>query len=51
VPARGLDYWHQHGTPFFTCMVLEQAALSGTYCPGKPLPQGSDRAKYYNSLF
>ncbi len=45
-----LDYCRDHGIPFFAYMVLEQGALSGQYSPQSPLPEGSDRAKIYNSL-
>lgn len=44
-----LDYCQSEGIPFFAYMVLEQGALSGTYSPDNPLPDGSNRAQVYNS--
>ncbi|WP_281687356.1 aldo/keto reductase [Pseudomonas citronellolis] len=45
-----LAYCRAQGIPFFAYMVLEQGALSGKYGPGNPLPEGSGRAKAYNSM-
>jgi myo-inositol catabolism protein IolS len=45
-----LDYCRNHGISFFAYMVLEQGALTGNYSPANPLPEGSSRAKIYNSL-
>jgi aryl-alcohol dehydrogenase-like predicted oxidoreductase len=45
-----LDYCRNHGIPFFAYMVLEQGALTGKYSPANPLPDGSSRAKIYNSM-
>ena len=35
---------------FFSYMVLEQGALTGTYGPAHPLPEGSSRAAAYNGI-
>ncbi|CAG9257457.1 aldo/keto reductase [Paraburkholderia unamae] len=45
-----LDYCRNQGIPFFAYMVLEQGALTGKYRPENPLPEGSNRAKSYNSI-
>jgi len=45
-----LDNCKKNGIPFFAYMVLEQGALSGKYDSANPLPEGSARAKTYNSL-
>lgn len=45
-----LDHCRKHGIPFFAYMVLEQGALSGKYSPEHPLPEGTNRAKAYNSM-
>ncbi|MDE6727270.1 MAG: aldo/keto reductase [Oscillospiraceae bacterium] len=44
-----LDYCKEKGIVFFSYMVLEQGALSGKYDKDRPFPEGSDRAKAYNS--
>jgi aryl-alcohol dehydrogenase-like predicted oxidoreductase len=45
-----LGYCRNHGIPFLAYMVLEQGALSGKYSVENPLPEGSNRAKTYNSM-
>ncbi|MDL2403534.1 aldo/keto reductase [Rhizobium mayense] len=45
-----LDYCRNHGVSFFAYMVLEQGALTGKYSSENPLPEGSSRAKNYNSM-
>lgn len=45
-----LDYCRNRAIPFFAYMVLEQGALSGKYSPENPMPEGSDRAKFYNGM-
>ena len=45
-----LDHCRQHDVRFFSYMVLEQGALSGTYGPARPLPEGSSRAAAYNGI-
>src|SRR5262249_6467347 len=45
-----LDHCRRHAIPFFAYMVLEQGALTGTYSPAHPLPEGSHRAKSYNAI-
>lgn len=45
-----LDHCRNQGIPFFAYMVLEQGALCGRYTPEHPLPEGSNRAKTYNSM-
>lgn len=44
-----LDYCKEKEIVFFSYMVLEQGALSGKYDKDHPFPEGSDRAKAYNS--
>lgn len=45
-----LDYCKQNGITFFSYMVLEQGALSGSYDSTHPFPEGSDRANAYNGI-
>ena len=45
-----LDWCRENGAVFFSYMVLEQGALTGTYTPEHPMPEGSDRARVYNPL-
>ncbi|MGN6529860.1 MAG: aldo/keto reductase [Burkholderiaceae bacterium] len=45
-----LDHCRDHGIPFFAYMVLEQGALAGRYGPGRPMPEGTHRAKAYNGM-
>ena len=45
-----LDYCRNYGIPFFAYMVLEQGALSGKYNSENPLPEGSNRAQFYNGM-
>ena len=45
-----LDHCRDHGIPFFAYMVLEQGALAGRYGPGRPMPEGTQRAKAYNGM-
>lgn len=44
-----LDYCKQKGITFYSYMVLEQGALSGSYDQAHPFPEGSARAASYNS--
>ncbi|MDO5536762.1 MAG: aldo/keto reductase [Desulfovibrionaceae bacterium] len=44
-----LDYCHEKGITFFSYMVLEQGALSGSYDTAHPFPEGSARAATYNA--
>lgn len=44
-----LDYCKQNNITFWAYMVLEQGALSGKYDQQHPFPEGSARAKAYNS--
>ncbi|MEU6848922.1 aldo/keto reductase [Actinacidiphila alni] len=45
-----LDHCRDHDVRFFAYMVLEQGALTGTYSPAHPLPEGSSRAAAYNGI-
>ncbi|WP_214403435.1 aldo/keto reductase [Pseudonocardia lacus] len=45
-----LDHCRQNDVRFFAYMVLEQGALTGTYGPDHPLPEGSSRAAAYNAV-
>ncbi|MEU7190342.1 aldo/keto reductase [Streptomyces sp. NPDC045369] len=45
-----LDHCREHDVQFFSCMVLEQGALTGRYTPANPLPEGSNRAAVYNGI-
>ncbi|MEW2517083.1 aldo/keto reductase [Actinacidiphila alni] len=45
-----LDHCRDHDVRFFAYMVLEQGALTGTYSPAHPLPEGSSRAAAYNRI-
>lgn len=45
-----IDYCKEKGIVFFSYMVLEQGALSGKYDKDHPFPEGSARAKAYNSV-
>lgn len=45
-----LDYCREHDVRFFSYMVLEQGALTGTYGPAHPLPEGTGRAAAYNGI-
>nr|WP_168723377.1 aldo/keto reductase [Streptomyces sp. SAT1]ANO41948.1 aldo/keto reductase [Streptomyces sp. SAT1] len=45
-----LDHCREHDVRFFSYMVLEQGALTGTYGPANPLPEGSSRAAVYNGI-
>lgn len=45
-----LDQCRERRMPFFAYMVLEQGALTGSYGPGSPLPEGTNRADAYNDL-
>ncbi len=45
-----LDYCKKNGMVFYSYMVLEQGVLSGNYGSNNLFPEGSDRAKAYNSL-
>lgn len=45
-----LDHCRDHDVRFFAYMVLEQGALTGTYSPVHPLPDGSSRAAAYNRI-
>jgi aryl-alcohol dehydrogenase-like predicted oxidoreductase len=45
-----LEYCREHDVRFFSYMVLEQGALTGTYSPANPLPEGSSRAAVYNGI-
>jgi aryl-alcohol dehydrogenase-like predicted oxidoreductase len=45
-----LDHCREHDVRFFAYMVLEQGALTGTYSPTQPLPEGSSRAAVYNGI-
>jgi aryl-alcohol dehydrogenase-like predicted oxidoreductase len=45
-----LDHCREHDVRFFSYMVLEQGALTGTYGPARPLPEGSSRAAAYNGI-
>lgn len=44
-----LDYCKRKGIAFFSYMVLEQGALSGSYDQAHPFPEGSARAASYNN--
>ncbi|MDR2367843.1 MAG: aldo/keto reductase [Deltaproteobacteria bacterium] len=43
-----IDYCKENGITFFSYMVLEQGALSGSYDRSHPFPEGSARATSYN---
>lgn len=43
-----LDYCKENGITFYSYMVLEQGALSGSYDQSHPFPEGSARAASYN---
>ena len=45
-----LEYCRNLGIPFFAYMVLEQGALSGRYGSENPMPEGTSRAKAYNTI-
>ncbi|MBB5788520.1 aldo/keto reductase [Jiangella mangrovi] len=45
-----LDHCRENDVRFFSYMVLEQGALTGTYGPDHPLPAGSTRAGAYNAI-
>jgi aryl-alcohol dehydrogenase-like predicted oxidoreductase len=45
-----IDHCREHDVRFFSYMVLEQGALTGTYGPAHPLPEGSSRAAAYNGI-
>ncbi|MFC4114052.1 aldo/keto reductase [Nonomuraea zeae] len=45
-----LDHCREHDVRFLSYMVLEQGALTGTYSPANPLPEGSSRAVAYNGI-
>lgn len=45
-----LEYCRYRRIPFFAYMVLEQGALTGRYGAGKPMPEGTGRAKAYNGM-
>ena len=45
-----LDYCRENDILFFSYMVLEQGALSGSYDTQHPFPAGSDRGNVYNPM-
>ena len=45
-----LQHCLENDVDFYSYMVLEQGALTGTYSTANPLPEGSDRAKTYNAV-
>ena len=45
-----LDYCKENGIQFWSYMVLEQGALTGTFNTAHPLPTDSDRGRKYNPV-
>lgn len=46
-----LDYAKENDIAFFSYMVLEQGALTGTYSSDNPFLEGTERAEAYNHKF